>query len=115
MVGTGVRYEFQFKHYDKDFYIGVVGIDSANNTGKMSNLVSVFMPSPVQVKNVVRETNKELLQQDLTGQWRIVSALCGSLLLLAVSLFLAILYFLKRSSKNITNERPKPGDDLTDS
>ena len=112
MVGTKTRYQFQFKYFDKSFYIGVVGIDSANNTGKMSNLVRVFMPATAPVNTTVTDGSKESLQQDIPDQWKMIAALCGSLLLLAVSLFLAILYFLHCKSKNISTSSTH--DEATD-
>ena len=47
-AGVKARYQFQYKYFDEDVYVGLVGIDDANNTGKISNLVNIYMPYPSQ-------------------------------------------------------------------
>lgn len=111
-VGEKVRYEFQFKHFDKDFYVGLVGIDTANNSGKISNLVNVFMPYPTQAQKTVIESNVDMSAVD--GQWMMISALCGSILLLTVFLIIGVLFFLKFKSKKIPMATSGHRDDLTD-
>ena len=105
-VGTRTRYQFQFKHFDKDFYFGVVGLDSANNSGQVSNLVRVLMPGPM----VVHTGAGWMQDQEDTSEWKMLTALCGSLLLLAISLLLGIIYFLRMRPKDI----PPVQSDLTD-
>ena len=45
-AGTDSSYDFEFPHYDADFYVAAYGFDTAGNKGKISNLVHVRVPSP---------------------------------------------------------------------
>jgi hypothetical protein len=34
VAGTRVTHEFSFPYYEEEFYVGLVGVDEANNTGE---------------------------------------------------------------------------------
>jgi hypothetical protein len=34
VAGTRVTHEFSFSYYEEEFYVGLVGVDEANNTGE---------------------------------------------------------------------------------
>ena len=48
-AGTVAKFDFNFPHYDQDFYVGAYGFDMAGNRGKISNLVHVRVSSPTSV------------------------------------------------------------------
>ena len=52
-AGTDSSYDFEFPHYDADFYVAAYGFDTAGNKGKISNLVHVRVPSPPKATNPV--------------------------------------------------------------
>ena len=90
--GMKTSYQFQFSHFDQVFYLGLVGVDDSNNTGSVSNLVSVFMPSLSSTAIVITD---EVSDQKNDNIVIITVSVCCSFLLLAIVLLLAILYFLK--------------------
>ena len=53
LAGTDSSYDFEFPHYDADFYVAAYGFDTAGNKGKISNLVHVRVPSPPKATNPV--------------------------------------------------------------
>ena len=40
-AGTKAKFDFNFPHYNQDFYVGAYGFDMAGNRGKISNLVHI--------------------------------------------------------------------------
>ena len=52
-AGTDSSYDFEFPHYDTDYYVAAYGFDIAGNKGKISNLVHVRVPSPPKTYNPV--------------------------------------------------------------
>jgi hypothetical protein len=113
-AGVKARYQFQFKYFDEDLYVGLVGIDAVNNTGKISNLVSIYMPYPSQVMKTVEENKVEVFEHGTTSQHIMIIAVCGSILLLGFFLFLGMLYYLKYKSKKTPASSPRLQDDLAD-
>ena len=112
------RHELCVKQgYGDNFYIGLISETSANITGRISNLVSVMLPegsvSPGDQK-------LEMVHPDEDGsQSMIVLGVCVALLLLAICLIIAVLYFVKfrrhkRSPEAVSRHPGLHRDDLTD-
>ena len=103
--------------YGDNFYIGLISETGANITGRISNLVSVMLPegsvSPGDQK-------LEMVHPDDDGsQSMIILGVCVSLLLLAICLIIAVLYFVKfrrhkRSPEAVSRHPGLHRDDLTD-
>ena len=110
--------------YGNNFYIGLISESSANITGRISNLVSVMLPER-SVSPGDQDRGLEMMHQDDGSQSMIILGVCVSLLLLALSLGIAVLYFVKfRRNKGRPVVSRHPGlaansggvhrDDLTD-
>ena len=110
--------------YGNNFYIGLISESSANITGRISNLVSVMLPER-SVSPGDQDRGLEMMHQDDGSQSMIILGVCVSLLLLALCLVIAVLYFVKfRRNKRSPVVSRHPGlastsgvmhrDDLTD-
>ena len=44
-AGVQTSYQFEFEHFDRDYFVGLVAFDERSNEGKLSNIVSVFVDS----------------------------------------------------------------------
>ena len=88
-----------FPRLNQEFYLAVVGVDWDNNTGAVSNLVEVVMAagSGAGGSAVLDTTDSaaEITDRQAENEWKMILALCGSFLLLAICLLCGILYFLK--------------------
>ena len=84
-----------------DFYLGVLGLSQANTPGKISNLV--YVSSPQSPPGLVGDAFSS--EADLEGgssnssQSVIVLSVCGSLLLIVLSLSAGVLVFLRSRRK----------------
>ena len=103
--------------YGDNFYIGLISETGANITGRISNLVSVMLPE----RSVSQGDQKlEMVHPDDDGsQSMIILGVCVSLLLLALCLIIAVLYFVKfrrhkRSPETVSRHPGLHRDDLTD-
>ena len=116
-AGTETSHQFEFQYFEEEFYIGIVAYDDFNNTGKMSNIVPVLMPSYYTETVTINENKSNKVSiGSLQSDWTIIGALCGSVLLLAMFLLCGILYFLKfaRRKKPVVLAPPHGKDDGTD-
>ena len=95
-AGSSTSHQFLFPHLEQEFYVGLVAYDEMNNTGKMSNIVSVLMPAlVVESAPTIEDRSVEVSLGAGATDWTMIGALCGAILLLAVFLLGGILYFLK--------------------
>ena len=119
-AGTGVRHELQFESsLGQHFYVGLIGIDNANNSGKISNLVKLKLPP--QVISLRDESDPEMQVENNDSQTMVILGVCVSLLLLAIFLIIAVLYFVKCRNRKFPRHVPNSSghvatcrDDLTD-
>ena len=126
--GTSMEYEIQSptSSLGQQFYVGVIGLtDGAKIPGKMSNLVNVILPSPSSA-TVNDDADPEMqLADDDGSQSMVILGVCVSLLLLAICLICAVLYFVKFRNHRKSPVRRQPSglagpgilrdrDDLTD-
>ena len=98
LAGVKTSFQFHFEHFNQEFYIGLVGVDAANNSGKMSNLVNIIMPETVHhgaEEHVVKDNSEEISESQPDNEWMMILALCCSFLLLALCLMCGVIYFLK--------------------
>ena len=98
-AGTATSYQFRFTFFNEDFYLGLVGRDAANNTGKVSNLVNVMMPAQVEAvadhSRTIKDNDDVDIRPEIGDDWLMIGALCGAILILAICLMLGVLYFVK--------------------
>ena len=102
------RVSFTFTPQEpQDFYLGVMGLSDANTPGRISNLVYVFMPQ--SEKGVVGgkfSSDAEMQPSNNSSQSVIILSVCGSLLLVVLSLSVGLLYFLRsRKKKEVVRAR----------
>ena len=116
-AGVHTSFQFKFSHVEEQYYVGIVGIDSANNTGKMSNIVSVIMPTIIaDSSQTVEDRSVEMSIEGADSDWTMIGALCGAILLLGLFLLAGIIYFLKFAKPKKPIVIPVHGrDDGTDS
>ena len=99
-AGMDTSFQFQFNFFEEELYVGLRGLDEANNTGKVSNIVPVFMPN-LAIESAVSPTIKDGrsavvgISADDDNDWTMIGALCGAILLLGLFLLLGIIYFLR--------------------
>ena len=75
-AGTAAKFEFNFPHYNRDFYVGAIGFDIAGNQGKMSNLVHVRIASPISIET--KDAEPILSKQDeqnIEEDWIVIGKL----------------------------------------
>jgi len=104
-AGTSAKFDFNFPHYDKDFYVGAYAFDMAGNRGKISNLVHVKVAAPQYTKsNQEAEPIKspESLGDDFQPNWIIIGSVCGAVAMLLIVAIFAIVYCVQMSKKKST-------------
>ena len=104
--GTKSKFDFNFAHYDQDFYVGLYAFDLAGNRGKISNLVHVRIDSPASVQ--VQIIQDEFVQDSHQENWIIIGSICGLLLVLFL-VSLAIFVLIKKKSKQEIQVESKQG------
>jgi hypothetical protein len=60
-AGTDSNYDFEFPHYNADYYVAAYGFDLAGNRAKISNLVHVRVPRPISTKSDIKEEESTFL------------------------------------------------------
>ena len=100
-AGTVAKFDFNFPHYDQDFYVGAYGFDMAGNRGKISNLVHVRVSSPTSVYVNPRSSDDPTL--NLTSSpdpdWIIIGSICGVISVLLILAISSITYYIYVSRK----------------
>ena len=108
-AGTQSSFDFEFPHYDRDFYVAAYAFDAAGNRGKISNLVHVRVDSPASMD---RNANKNKstssspifslsggLSSDL--DWVMIGVIAGIVTVMFVLSVVAVgYYFVVASRKN---------------
>ena len=102
-AGTTAKFDFNFPHYDQDFYVGAYGFDMAGNRGKISNLVHVRVSSPTSVymhpKRNLKEPVLKLASKSVDPDWIIIGSICGVISVLLVMAISSITYYIYVSRK----------------
>jgi len=99
-AGTAAKFDFNFPHYDKDFYVGAYGFDIAGNRGKISNLVHVRVAAPKYVKSKEAEPIRSTPASDsFEPDWIIIGSICGVIAVLFIMAILCIAYCIVVSRK----------------
>ena len=80
--------------YGDNFYIGLISEAGAHNPGRVSNLVIVMIPAPAISESEERR-ELETVQEAGESASMIILGVCVSLLLLALCLIIAVLYYIK--------------------
>ena len=97
-AGTRAKFDFNFPHYDQDFYVGAYGFDMAGNRGKISNLVHVRVSSPTSVymhpKRHLKEPVLKLASKSMDPDWIIIGSICGVISVLLVMAISSITYYI---------------------
>ena len=101
LAGQRISFLISFNIYNEDIFLGVVGVDEVGNTGRMSNVVKVFMPR-IELEEDQTERSQQVAAEATEDDYSLVLALSGAIVFLSSFLGLGILYFLKmlRSKKN---------------
>ena len=118
-VKVSVHLQHRFGH---NFYLGVIGMSDGDISGKISNLVYVSIPqSTAGVAGGMSSSDGELQPGNNNSSHSILAlSVCGSLLLVVLSLTLAVLFFLRyRGKKSVRTAgvavaAGSVGDDNTD-
>ena len=102
-AGTAAKFEFNFPHYNRDFYVGAIGFDIAGNQGKISNLVHVRIASPTLIKTKeAKPVSSNEDEHDLETDWIVIGSICGVISVLLFLAIFSIVYYIvmarKRSS-----------------
>ena len=90
--GTPAKFDFNFPHYDKDFYVGAYAFDIAGNQGKLSNLVHVRIPGPVQNREEAEPISAQ--PEDSEPNWMIMAIIGGVIIVLVIIAIAAIVYYV---------------------
>ena len=99
-AGTAAKFDFNFPHYDKDFYVGAYGFDIAGNRGKISNLVHVRVAAPKYVKSKEAEPIKSTpAAESMEIDWIVIGSICGVISVLIIMAILCIAYCIVVSRK----------------
>ena len=99
-AGTAAKFDFNFPHYDKDFYVGAYGFDIAGNRGKISNLVHVRVAAPKYVKSKEAEPIKSTpAAESMEIDWIVIGSICGVIAVLFIMAVLCIAYCIVVSRK----------------
>jgi hypothetical protein len=126
-AGTAAKFDFNFPHYDKDFYVGAYGFDVAGNRGKISNLVHVRIAAPSYGGKRGRGQEAEPIMASATPtepNWVLIGAISGVIGVLLLLSIVAISYYVgvarKRSVKtgstsSVMGGGPGSASDETDS
>ena len=92
-AGTAAKFDFNFPHYDKDFYVGAYGFDMAGNRAKISNLVHVRINSPkVKSQDAVPVSAPSKVEEELN--WVIIGAIIGTIGVLLILVISSIAYYV---------------------
>ena len=117
-AGVDTSFQFKFNFFEEELYIGLIGLDESNNTGKISNIVPVYMPALVAESSpTIKDRSVDISLGPGNNDWTMIGALCGAILLLGLFLLLGIIYFLRiaKPKKPITMPVHVSGrDDGTD-
>ena len=96
-AGTAAKFDFNFPHYDTDFYVGAYCFDIAGNRGKISNLVHVRIAAPKYIKT---EEAKPILSsppKDFESNLILIGSVCGGIAILLIITIVAFAYCIKIS------------------
>ena len=108
-VATGVvsTAELYFPFYDRDYYLGLVPVDSDGNRGPVSNLVHVYLPAPAEQTPEPDPTSPVPTLSLLNSEkdWIMVGVICGILLVLIVISVVSISYFCCISKRRTAADR----------
>ena len=97
-AGTAAKFDFNFPHYDKDFYVGAYGFDMAGNRGKISNLVHVRINSPkIKSQEAVPITSPSPADEE--PNWILIGAISGVIGVLLILSITFITYYIVVSRK----------------
>ena len=98
-AGTVAKFDFNFPHYDKDFYVGAYGFDMAGNRGKISNLVHVKIASPKSSNSqeAVPITSPE--PEPSEPDWILIGAISGVIGVLLILAIASISYYVAVTRK----------------
>ncbi len=94
--GTAAKFDFNFPHYDRDFYVGAYGFDVAGNRGKISNLVHVRIPAPSYNGKGVSEGPapiKAPTGEASDANWILIGGVSGAIGVLFLLAIVAIVYY----------------------
>ena len=93
--GTPAKFDFNFPHYDKDFYVGAYAFDVVGNRGKLSNLVHVRIPGPVQSREEAEPISAQPEEEQFN--WMIIAIVAGIGLVLFVMAVACVAYYVYQS------------------
>ena len=112
--GTDSSYDFEFPHYDTDYYVAAYGFDIAGNKGKISNLVHVRVPSPPKASNPVYGEDASTSSSpifSLSGgtnsdlDWIMIGVIAGVVGVLLVLSIVAISYYFVAARNGAARRR----------
>ena len=111
--GTDSSYDFEFPHYDTDYYVAAYGFDIAGNKGKISNLVHVRVPSPPKASNPIygEDASSSSPIFSLSGgtnsdlDWIMIGVIAGVVGVLLVLSIVAISYYFVAARNGAARRR----------
>ena len=94
-AGSLASIDFEFPHYDQDYYIAAYAMDKANNRGKISNIVHVRLPAPEALENEISDENYKLslLDNNSDMDWIMIGVVAGVVGVLLLLSIVAISYY----------------------
>ena len=97
--GTEAKFEFNFPHYDQDFYVGAYAFNQNGHRGKISNLVHINLPNP----NIIGSNSVESIQSNNGStsdlDWVVMGSICGVVSVLLILAIASISYYIYVSRK----------------
>ena len=119
-AGTDSSYDFEFPHYDTDYYVGAYGFDIAGNRGKISNLVHVRVPSPPSQFSAAGEDGSDASSSSpifsLSGgtnsdlDWIMIGVIAGVVGVLLILSIVAISYYVFVARNGIRRRNKGEGE-----
>lgn len=113
-AGTRAKFDFNFPHYNKDFYVGAYAFDLTGNRGKISNLVHVKLVAPNEP--TVSSDSNHLMRSDY--DWVIIGSICGVitvLFVMAVSCISYYIYVSRSKARSCQTSKDSTGSGSTSS
>ena len=104
-AGTSSKFDFNFPHYDKDYYVGIYAFDIAGNQGKISNLVHVRINAPKYENS--KDSRPIIARSEIEEEddWIVIGSICGIISVLLLLALSSIIYYIvmarKRSSVKV--------------
>jgi hypothetical protein len=89
-AGFEATYAFTFKHYDKDYHVGIYAVDESGNRANISNVVLVRIPKPTTTEDPNGGGTESPVGEEDTD-WVLIGVVTGVVVILIIFLLVSIL------------------------